>query len=152
MPSSNKPTTLTEYPVVVELPIQWGDLDAYGHVNNIAYLKWFEAARAEYAMRVGVAVTPDPNGYGAALVDVRCRFLRQANYPAIVLVGVRISRMTIGSVTIEFKVVDSSTGVALAEGGSDAVIYDNSAGRPTPIPARIRKAVEELEGRDFGST
>ena len=149
MPTTNKPTALAQYPIVIELPIQWSDLDAYGHVNNLAYLKWFEAARAVYAMKVGVAVTPDPNGYGAALADVECRFLRQANYPAVVFVGVRISRMTIGSVTIEFKIVDSGTGVALAEGGSNAVIYDNAAGKPTPIPDRIRNAVEELEGRHF---
>ena len=42
----NKPSALAEYSVVLHLPIQWSDLDAYGHVNNLAYLKWFEDARA----------------------------------------------------------------------------------------------------------
>ena len=31
----------------VTLPILWGDMDAYGHVNNVVYLRWFEEARVK---------------------------------------------------------------------------------------------------------
>ena len=55
------------FPVTVRMPIQWGDLDAYGHVNNLVYLKWFEAARAIYATRVGVEVVARDSGIGAII-------------------------------------------------------------------------------------
>jgi len=29
-----KPDALAEFPIVITLPIQWGDQDAFGHVNN----------------------------------------------------------------------------------------------------------------------
>ena len=28
-------TPLADYPVVIEIPVAWGEMDAYGHVNNI---------------------------------------------------------------------------------------------------------------------
>ena len=33
--------------VAVSFPIavQWGEMDAYGHVNNTVYLRWFEGAK-----------------------------------------------------------------------------------------------------------
>ena len=36
---------LTDFPTTVTLPVQWGDQDAFGHVNNTVYLRWFESAR-----------------------------------------------------------------------------------------------------------
>ncbi len=70
MHESSRPSALQKFPIVVEMPILWGDLDAYGHVNNLIYLKWFEAARAIYASRVGVSVTPQQEGLGAGGFDV----------------------------------------------------------------------------------
>ena len=39
------PEALRDFPLVVEIPVQWGDQDAFGHVNNAAYFRWFESAR-----------------------------------------------------------------------------------------------------------
>ncbi|QDU92871.1 acyl-CoA thioesterase [Lignipirellula cremea] len=135
------------FPVSMELPIQWGDLDAYGHVNNVAYLKWFEAARAEYAMRVGVAVLPGQPGVGAMLASLSCRYLRPLNYPGVVVAGVRVVRLSLGSVSLECLMLDQKTGVPVAEGACDVVLVDNATGAPAPVPDHIRAAVEKLEGR-----
>src|SRR3954462_9780666 len=50
MPSSE--STLHKWPVTIELPVQWGDMDSFGHVNNVVYLRWFESARIAYFERV----------------------------------------------------------------------------------------------------
>lgn len=150
-----RPSALQEFPVVIELPILWGDLDAYGHVNNVVYLKWFEAARAIYAMKVGVDVTPgqvaiaEEAGVGAIVANVSCKYLRQLSFPGNVVAGVRVVRLSVGSVTLDFQIVDGRTGVAVAEGGCDAVLYDYVAKKPVPVPDRIRAAVEALEGKPF---
>ena len=148
MQSSHQPQ-LAGFPVVLQFPIQWGDLDAYGHVNNLAYLKWFEATRAIYAAKVGVEVLPGQKGVGGLVAGLNCKYLRPVKYPGIVLAGVRITRLTIGSVALEFQIVDCETGVPAAQGGCDVVLYDTEAGKPVPIPAEIRANVEELEGKAF---
>lgn len=153
MNDATKPSALSQFPVVLDLPIQWGDLDAYGHVNHLVYLKWFESARAEYASRVGVDVLPQQrNGYGAIVAGVSCKYIRQMSYPGKVFAGVRVTKLSIGGIALEFRVVDGRTGVPVAEGGCDAVLYDYIKGQPVPIPDSIRAAVEQLEGKRFPSS
>ena len=149
MDNSGGSIELPGFPVVVEFPIQWGDLDAYGHVNNLVYLRWFEAARAVYASQVGVAVVPSQSGVGAVLSAISCKYMRQLNYPGDVLAGVRVARMSLGSVTLEFQIVYRQTIVPVAEGSCDVVLYDLVADKPVPIPDHVRAAVEALEGKTF---
>ena len=47
--------TLGRWPVAVDLPVQWGDMDAFQHVNNTVYLRWFETARIAYFERTGLS-------------------------------------------------------------------------------------------------
>ena len=50
-PSDNR----ADYPVVISLPVQWGDQDLFGHVNNVVYFRWYESARIAYLDRIGVS-------------------------------------------------------------------------------------------------
>src|SRR4051812_27249954 len=40
--------------VTVEIPVAWGDMDAFGHVNNTVYFRWFESARIAYFEKIGL--------------------------------------------------------------------------------------------------
>jgi len=146
--SSGSPV-IAGYPVAIRLPILWGDLDVYGHVNNVVYLRWFEAVRAEYAMRVGVEVLVRDRGIGAILASISCRYHRPLPYPGEVFSGVRVTRISVGSVTLEYKIVKADTGVPVADGVSDVVLFDYAANKPVPVPDAIRQAVEALEGKAF---
>ena len=37
--------TGTDRPYVTQVPLRWSDMDAYGHVNNVQYLRLLEDAR-----------------------------------------------------------------------------------------------------------
>jgi acyl-CoA thioester hydrolase len=39
---------LEGFPVVVETPVAWGDMDFFRHVNNTVFFRYFESARIEY--------------------------------------------------------------------------------------------------------
>ncbi|MBU2038447.1 MAG: thioesterase family protein, partial [Gammaproteobacteria bacterium] len=39
---------LYEYPVVIEVPVAWGEMDAFQHVNNTQFFRYFESARVQY--------------------------------------------------------------------------------------------------------
>lgn len=51
----------------VPVPLRWGDLDAYGHVNNVAMLRLLEEARIAAFWRHPAAGTP---AVGSAVVDL----------------------------------------------------------------------------------
>ena len=145
----NKPSALADFPVVLHLPIQWSDLDAYGHVNNLVYLKWFEDARAAYATQVGVEVVPTGKGIGAVLSDIECTYSRQLKYPGHIYAGVSAREVTMSCVKLGFRIVCSATGVPVAEGGCTAVLYDHVADKPVAVPEEVLIAIEQLEGCSF---
>lgn len=37
--------TLADYPIVFEQRVAWGDMDAFGHVNNVIYYRYIEYAK-----------------------------------------------------------------------------------------------------------
>ena len=51
------------WPVRRELPVQWGDMDAFAHVNNTVYLRWFETVRIAYFEELDVPRTPQDRGW-----------------------------------------------------------------------------------------
>ncbi len=81
------------YPVVVEIPVAWGEMDAFGHVNNIDLLPLYETARIAYFEKLDVPeflgrdpVGPDPVRDDPAVSARRCA------YPDTVSVGGRSRR------------------------------------------------------------
>ena len=48
---------MEHFPVVVEFPVRWGEIDALGHVNNTVYFQWFESARIAFFGRTEFPTT-----------------------------------------------------------------------------------------------
>ncbi len=40
--------------------MRWGDMDAYGHLNNTIYFRYFEEVRIKYMASVGFATGSSP--------------------------------------------------------------------------------------------
>ena len=82
---------LAGYPIVVTLPVQWGDQDAFGHVNNVVYFRWMESARIAYFGQAGVQSAVAQQGTGPILASVKCDFRRQLTYPDTLLISASIT-------------------------------------------------------------
>ena len=46
---------LDDFPAVAVQPVQWGDQDLFGHVNNAVYLRWFETVPRRVLVPIGTA-------------------------------------------------------------------------------------------------
>jgi acyl-CoA thioester hydrolase len=140
---------LTNYPVVIVLPILWGDQDAFRHVNNNAYFRWFESARVEYFHRIGLIDMFTADEIGPILASVACDYRRQLHFPDTVHVGVRATRIGRSSLGLEHVVVSQKQGVLAAEGRSTVVIFDYRTNKSHPIPPVLRQGIGAIEGRSF---
>jgi len=138
---------LADFPVTIGLPVQWGDQDAFRHVNNTVYLRWFESSRVEYTRRVGLWEMPDHGEIGPILASIRCDYRRPLTYPDAVRVGTRAVQVGRTSFTLEHRVVGESAKAVAAEGSAVLVLYDYARSEPCPIPDRVREAIRALEGK-----
>jgi acyl-CoA thioester hydrolase len=138
---------LDGYPVVLTLPVLWGDQDAFEHVNNTVYLRWFESARILYCDRVGLSALRKTTQVGMILASITCHYRYPVTYPDTIHVGARVSRIGRSSLTMDHLLVSEAARGVAAEGTSTLVVYDYKAARSHQVPEPLRAAIESLEGR-----
>ncbi len=143
---------LSGYPVVIEAEVAWGEMDAFRHVNNAVYFRWFESARIAYFRDVGFV--PEgaglPGGVGPILASTDCRYRRPLTYPDRVSIGARSRDLREDRFTMEYAVVGHTSGELAATGSGLIVAYDYDTGSKAPLPAEVRRRIEALEARAAG--
>ena len=139
---------LREFPVSIQLPVAWGDMDAFGHVNNTVYFRYFESARIAYLDRIGFR--GDGEGVGPILASTHCRFRRPLIYPDAVQVGARTTQLQEDRFTMEYRVVSEALGETVAEGGGVVVGFDYRERQKTALPEAVRERIRELDGDGVG--
>jgi acyl-CoA thioester hydrolase len=137
---------LVAYPVVIEQAVAWGEMDAFQHVNNVAYFRYFENARLEYFQRLGWGVAR-PDGVGPIVASIQARFRKPLAYPDVISIGARVPSLETDRFTIEHVIVSRQLGAVATEGQCLIVTFDYAHGKKAPIPDDLRKRVEMLEGR-----
>jgi acyl-CoA thioester hydrolase len=135
--------TREDYPHFQALPTRWIDNDVYGHVNNALYYAFFDTAINQYLIAVGgLDIASDPViGFAA---ETHCRFLRPVAFPQVLEVGLRVGRLGSSSVRYELAIFTEGEVHAAAVGYFVHVFVDRSSGRPVPVPAPLRAALERL--------
>ncbi|MEE8524041.1 MAG: thioesterase family protein [Thermoanaerobaculia bacterium] len=136
---------LEDYPVVIEVPIAWGDMDAMRHVNNAVYFRWFESVRIAYFDEVGYLEHMRETGVGPILASTRCRFRMPLAYPDRVSAGARVSELGEDRFEMSYAVASHQTAKIAAEGDGLIVSFDYHHNRKAPLPAAIRRRIEALE-------
>jgi acyl-CoA thioester hydrolase len=135
----------TRFPGRLELPIHWGELDAFQHVNNLTYFRWFESGRMDYLARVGYLDQMEASGQGPILAHTDCRFRAPLAWPGAVIVQTGVEDLQEDRFLMRYRVSCQATGRLAAEGSGRMVSYDYRLGAKCPLPPAVRSAVEALE-------
>jgi acyl-CoA thioester hydrolase len=141
------------FPVTLELPVQWGEMDALRHVNNGRFFTWFESARIAYFDRLrgaipGAGATVGLGDIGPILASTSCDFLRPITYPAVVRVGARVTELGNSSMRMEYAVERSDAPDDLcAKGTSVVVLVRYTTLQKVRVPDEMRAAIDALEKR-----
>ena len=136
---------LDDYPVQIEVPIAWGDMDAFQHVNNVAYFRYFESARILYSEKLGLHKLKDETGIGPILGSTSCRYRLPLTYPDTISVGARVVDIAQDRFTMQYVVVSHKHQKIAAEGDGVVVMYDYNEGKKTTIPDELRERVKVME-------
>lgn len=136
---------MPDLPVIVALPILWGDMDSLGHVNNARYFTWFESVRLALFDQVGMETTGTPSE-GPILARADCEFLRPVQWPGEVVVGTGISRIGTKSFTMVYELARADAPEILAARGEGVIVMlDYQRGVTVAISDALRERLEELK-------
>jgi acyl-CoA thioester hydrolase len=138
---------MSEFRFFHPIEVRYGDLDPQGHLNNAKYLTYFETARINYFVHLGLfAPGHSFMDIGVILADARVTFHAPVEFGTPIKVGVRISKLGNKSMTVEQNIVQAETGEVLASGQVVLVAFDYHTNKSTPIPDLMREKIAAFEG------
>ena len=114
------------------IPIRWGDMDAYGHVNNTIYFRFMEQARCEWLEEQGYKVAPE--GEAPVIINAACTFMVPMTYPGTVEIRTfagHLGRSSLETI-YEMRIVGQET--IYSQGSAKIVWMDTATGKSVPIP------------------
>lgn len=123
----------------LDMALRWGDLDAYGHVNNTVFLRLLEECRVRWL----ATVTPDwaSGAVGPVLRRAEIEFDRPIHWPATVRIQLYVERLGHSSLTIAHRIVDATrVDHCYATARAVLVWIERSTGAPTALPPALRAA------------
>lgn len=133
----------------IPIALRWGDIDAYGHINNVAVVRILEEARAralwkDPASGVGLLppLSPDEPLW-SVVSEMHLRYLRSLNYShADVTVVVQVAAVAGASFMVEYEVrAGGASGELHATASTTIVMIDAETGAPRRPPAELREAL-----------
>jgi acyl-CoA thioester hydrolase len=142
---------LAHFPVVVPAIVHWGEMDAYGHLNNTVFFRFFETARMAYLERCGFLASYERDRIGAILHSTDCRFRAPLFYPDDVLIGARVLDTGADRFRMGYRVVSVGQNRVAADGTGVIVSYDYNSGSKVGLPESVSEGIRRLEAADGGT-
>lgn len=128
----------TSYPVLLEHDARYSDLDPSRRIGRDALVRWFEDARvAVERTRFGADLT---GRMRLLLASVRVDVLAPLRVTGSYRIGLAVTHIGTSSFAYSYGVFADDELVAIGE----SVSVHSAAGRPAPLPAPVRAALEEL--------
>ena len=138
-------TLLKDYPVIVEFPVAWGEMDARNHVNNIVYFRYFESARIAYFEKMDLIGYMTETGIGPILATTSCKFKIPLSYPDKVLIGAKVVRIEEDRFSMNYLIVSTKHQKVAAEGDGVIVTFNYREGKTVTIPEVVKQSILDIE-------
>jgi acyl-CoA thioester hydrolase len=138
------PHHLADYRYRQPITTRWMDNDAYGHVNNVHFLSYFDTVVNTYLIGRGaldIAASP----VIGLVVETGCQYLAPLTYPETVTAGLRVAHVGRTSVRYEIALFPERAETAAAQGYFVHVYVDRASRRPAELPPALRAALEPLQ-------
>ncbi len=118
------------------IPVRWGDMDAFGHVNNTLYFRYFEEVRSQLFYEKNIPIDGDNH---PVLVSIGCTFMAPVFYPDNLRIESYISEPGRSSFMMYYRVfTQSNAETPSAEAYSKIVWVSHHNGKSIPLPDKVR--------------
>ncbi|WP_245828706.1 acyl-CoA thioesterase [Salegentibacter holothuriorum] len=128
---------------MLELRIDWSDLDMYKHVNNISFMRYMQSGRVNFWEASGIYEMYEESSIGTMLVSTHCDFKKSLYYPGKAIVKTKLDFIKNSSFGLKHLILDEVNEVC-AEGKDVVVCYDFKKNKSCRIPEALREKLSEF--------
>jgi len=122
--------------IEITMDVRWGDMDAFNHVNNAAYLRYIEEARVAWFHRI----VADWSAVDCApiLAAVTVNYRRPINWPERLKVSLLVERLGTKSLTLGHRIESATQDGVLYADGNAVMVWVDRGGASVALPEIIR--------------
>ncbi|TGN06846.1 acyl-CoA thioesterase [Leptospira ilyithenensis] len=119
--------------------VAWGEMDAFGHVNNVTYVRYFETARADYFTAESLWDSPlKPVRFGPVLTHLDMDYRKQVVFPATLEVSLEVDSISSRAFTVVCSMWNQNEDCVLT-GHAGFIWFDFELQKPSQIPDVFRE-------------
>lgn len=135
----------TRLPAVLELRLDWSEMDLFGHINNVMYMKYIQASRVNYWDQVSLMRFFEKDKTGPVLLSTSCRFIKPLHYPGNITVRAGVEFMKNSSFGIHHQIFNQQNEIC-AEAHDVIVMFDFAKNEKVNISEELREEIVRFEG------
>jgi acyl-CoA thioester hydrolase len=123
--------------------VRFGDLDAYCHLNNVVFLRYFETARIDYMRGLIPGHEPGRGNrrrVGFIFAECHINYRSSVELDEELEIAVRVGEVRRSSVRVDFRMTSGER--MCAEGYGVLVGYDYATAKAAPLPGETRELLE----------
>jgi acyl-CoA thioester hydrolase len=125
------------YPWTLELATRYGDMDANGHLNNVAIAQLFEETRVQFNWQSAQLFAGSRPRFLAAHVGID--YLAEGHYPGPVTMALAVNHIGNSSFRMAKAAFQRGTCIALCD---SVLVFRSPDGGPAAIPPALRERLE----------
>ena len=133
--------SVLDYPLVYTQHVAWGDMDAFGHVNNVMYYRYVESARLAYIEHTGI-LSADVL---TVVASNQCKYLKPVFYPDQLKISARIEELRNSAFRMHYLLWSEQQQAFVAEAEAAIVCVNKTNMQKTLIPELVRQKLKEFE-------
>ena len=132
---------LSQYPIILEQNVAWGDMDAFGHVNNVMYYRYIESSRILYFRHLKTY----QQDVLTVIASNQCKYLKPVFYPDVLKVAARVEELRNSAVRMHYVLYSEAQKEIVATAEAVVVFVDPVEMKKTLIPKQIRESIIQFE-------
>lgn len=132
---------LSLYPIIHEQKVAWGDMDAFGHVNNTVYYRYIESARIAYLDQAHIF----DYDVGPVVASNQCQYLKPVVYPDTLKVAARVEELRQSGFRMQYLIWSEAQQQIVARSDAIIVFVNYKTMQKAHIPSAVREKIIALE-------
>jgi acyl-CoA thioester hydrolase len=129
---------LSHYPIYVEQNVHWGEMDAFQHVNNTVYFKYFENVRIKFMEEAGIMAAMEQLKMGPILAKIDANYKIPLTYPDTIKTYLSVKSIGNSSFVVEHLVWSEKYQKIACSGEGVVVMLDYGKNTTVPMNDEIK--------------
>ncbi len=125
----------------LKIKLDWSEMDLFGHINNVAYFKYVQAARVNYLELAGINTADPENKLSFAVAASSCQFKKPLFFPGNIVVKTKTDWIKNTSLQLSHTILNNA-GEISAEATDVIVLFDYATQTKVNVPKNVRENLE----------